>query len=123
MAELCERCMGNIDVATLLLDKFEQQMHGDIQEIEQGLASHDAGQIARTAHALKGAAGALSAKAVQEVAVRIEHAARAGALDRVSTSIADLQSEVDRFLAYLPAARASLAGTNRASTDRAGSHA
>ena len=106
--KLLENCMGNVALVGMLFDKFEKQARENLIQITGQLAADDADQVAKTSHALKGAAGALAAQALQEVASRIEHAARAGALDIVSTSIAKLQAVVDRCLAYLPTARTSL---------------
>ena len=110
--KLLENCMGNAALVGMLFDKFEKQARENLIQINGHIAAGDADQMAKTSHALKGAAGALSATAVQEAAARIEHAARAGALESVSNSIADLQREVDHCLAYLPTARTSL--TSRA---------
>ena len=116
--KLLENCMGNAALVGMLFDKFEKQARENLIQISGHLAAGDASQTAKTSHALKGAAGALSASGVQEVAARIEHAARAGALDTVSAAIAELQREVDRCLAYLPTARTSLTGGAAATAGR-----
>ena len=111
--ELSERCMGNAVVATLLLDKFEKQLHGDIREIEQRLAARDAGQIARTAHALKGAAGAVAAPLLRDLAAEVETLARAENLESIARKLSSLRTEVERCLGHLPVARGVLATAAR----------
>ena len=109
LAELSERCLGNAAVATLLLDKFEKQMHADIRELEQRLAVGEAGQIARTAHALKGAAGAVAAPVLRDLAAQVETLARQEHLESIAREMSSLRAEVERCLAYLPVARGVLA--------------
>ena len=119
LAELSERCMGNAAVATLLLDKFESQLRGDIREIEQRLAARDAPQIASTAHALKGAAGAVAAPALRDLAAEIEALARQGKLESIAQDLSALRTEVERCLGYLPAARTTLgSGVGRGPAER-----
>lgn len=117
--QLLRTCMGNTALMGMLFDKFEKQARENLTQISDYLTAGDAVQTARTSHALKGAAGALSAWGVQEVAARIEHAARAGVIDNVLTVIAELQQEVDRCLAYLPTARTSFTGESAFTTGRA----
>ncbi len=109
LAELSERCMGNAAVATLVLDKFEKQLTADIREIQERLAAQDTGQIARTAHALKGAAGAVAAQALRELAAKVEILARQDQLDSIAQEMSSLRSEVERCLDHLPTARRALA--------------
>ncbi len=115
LTELLERCMGNAAIATLLLDKFEQQLSADVRAIQERLAVRDAEQIGRTAHALKGAAGALAAATLRDLAAEIETLSRANQLDSIAQEFTSLRSEVERCVAYLPAARAALA-SNTAGT-------
>jgi len=106
--ELLERCMGNAAVATLLLDKFEQQLAADVEAIQESLAAGDTGQLAQTAHALKGAAGALAAATLRDLAARIETLSRTNQRESIAHELTSLRSEVARCLAQLPAARAQI---------------
>jgi HPt (histidine-containing phosphotransfer) domain-containing protein len=108
LSELLERCMGNPQIACLLLDKFAQQMRGDLEAIERQLAAGDGAQIARTAHALKGAAGAVAAGSLHDTAAALESWARGNELDRIRAGLEALRQDVARCLQGLPAARQSL---------------
>ncbi len=112
LAELSERCMGNTAIATLLLVKFEAQLRSDLLVIEQRAAAGDAAEVGRTAHALKGAAGAVAASALRTLAGEVESQARQEHLDAVTGTLSALRAEVERCLAYLPAAREKLNGTS-----------
>lgn len=107
---LMENCMGNAALIGMLFTKFEAQARGDLVAIAEGIRGGDAGATCKTAHALKGAAGALAARGVQAVAARIESAARAGELAEAAACIEALQLEVDRCLAFLPDALAEIQG-------------
>ena len=102
---LLEQCVGNAALLAMLFDKFEKQVKDDLVRIEQALTAKDAGQTSKVAHALKGAAGALSANDVQRTAAAIEQAARENRLETAAQCLTDLKTEVDRCLAYLPTAR------------------
>ena len=105
VAELSERCMGNTAIATLLLDKFEKQLAHDIPEIERHLAAGDAAEIARTIHALRGAAGAVAASVLRDLAGRLEVLAQQEQLAAIAQELSVLREEAERCLDYMPVAR------------------
>lgn len=102
---LLEQCVGNAALLAMLFDKFEKQVKDDLVRIEQALTAKDAGQTSKVAHALNGAAGALSAHDVQRTAAAIERAARENKLETAAQCLSDLKTEVERCLAYMPTAR------------------
>jgi HPt (histidine-containing phosphotransfer) domain-containing protein len=108
VSELTTRCMGNPAIAALLLDKFEKQLNADAKTIDAQLAARDAQQLAKTVHSLKGAAGAVAAPRLHELSASLELLAREDRLDAAVQSVAALKTEIDRCLAYLPQARASV---------------
>jgi len=117
--ELTRRCMGSTSLAVLLLDKFERQLLDDLEELQRRFEARDTVQISRTAHSLKGAAGTVAAPAVRELAAGIEALARQGALEPIATELLALREEVDRCIAYLPAARTALSSPPAASPEEA----
>ncbi len=110
VAELSGRCMGNAQMASMLLDKFEKQLNADVGVMQGQLASGDCAQLAKTVHALKGAAGAVAATGVHTLAAQLEGLAREQRLEEAAASLKRLRAEVDRCLAYLPRAREHLQG-------------
>jgi two-component system, sensor histidine kinase and response regulator len=108
LPQLLDRCMGNAAVAKMILNKFEEQLLGDISKMQQQHSAGDASQLAKTAHALKGAAGAVAASALHDLSAEIEKMARENRLDTMATALSTLSSEVDRCLKHLPAVRNSL---------------
>jgi HPt (histidine-containing phosphotransfer) domain-containing protein len=108
LRELSERCMGNAALAELLLEKFETQLRTELAEIQRLLIAKDAEGLTRVAHALKGAAAAVAAHRVCDLAAQVESRARGGQLDQVRPALGALGAEAERFGTYLPAARESL---------------
>lgn len=106
--ELFDRCMGNAAVATLMLEKFEKQIRSDVRDLAERLEAQDAAKIAHTAHALKGAAGAVAAAHLRERAAEIERLAREDQLAAIGQELVALRSEIEHCLAYLPSARREL---------------
>ena len=107
--ELLERCMGNVQTASLILNEFERQAVADLSAIKQHVESGDGEGTARVAHALKGASGILSADAINGIAFKLEQLGRAGVLADGNQLLTQLNDEVRRCINYLPAARAAIA--------------
>ncbi len=105
---LLDRCMGNAETVTLILDEFEKQAVGDLEEINRNVAASDCEATARVAHALKGASGILSAIALSDVAFKVEKMGRSGVLADADQLLAQLKDKIQRCIAYLPSARAAM---------------
>jgi PAS domain S-box-containing protein len=106
---LLERCMGNAETVTSILDEFERQAVSDLAEIRRHVVSGDCEGTARVAHTLKGASGILSADALSDVAFKLERIGRAGVLSEADQLLTRLNDEVQRCMDYLPIARAAIA--------------
>ena len=65
--------------------------------MRDAIASRDGGKLEDAAHALKGAAGNLKAKAVYQAALRLEESGRAGDLERADERFRLLESELERL--------------------------
>ncbi|MBZ5502907.1 MAG: PAS domain S-box protein [Acidobacteriia bacterium] len=72
-------------------------------EVQEALAAHDAGRLARLAHALKGAAANLGALRVPLLADEVEQLARSGDFASAAAVVRHLETEIDRFLPELEA--------------------
>jgi PAS domain S-box-containing protein len=107
--ELLDRCMGNAETVTSILDEFERQAVADLAEIKRHVESRDCEGTARVAHTLKGASGILSAAALSDVAFKLERMGRAGVLSEADQLLTQLNDEVQRCIDYLPTARAAIA--------------
>lgn len=102
---LVESCMGNAALVTMVLDRFEQQLRGDLDRMERLAVAADWAHLAMASHGLKGAAGAVSAMALHGAATRVEGASHAQDPAGVLAAIAGLRLEIDRCLRFIPELR------------------
>jgi PAS domain S-box-containing protein len=98
---LLKRLLGNRSLAQKIvrgfLDDAASQMTGLRAELEKA----DANAVRRHAHTLKGAAANVSANALREVALRAEHAAKAGELEDVASLLPALDQQLVNLKAAL----------------------
>lgn len=104
---LLNRCMGNVEFMESLLSELESTGLHHVSEIERNFGLNEPTETANAAHALKGAAGILSAESVRRLASDIEQRGRSGSLDGIEVAIADLRAEMDRCLKYIPVVKQS----------------
>jgi two-component system sensor histidine kinase/response regulator len=99
------RVGGNTRLYVKLLRQFASQQADAIGEIRAALAANDAGSAIRLAHTLKGVAGTLGARDVQDAAAAAETLLRGGSpADATSAALARLAAVLDPLLARLRAA-------------------
>ncbi|WP_428937599.1 Hpt domain-containing protein [Fontivita pretiosa] len=112
---LLQQCVGSAAIVLRVLDRFAVQLNADREAIRAAVSAADAAAVARTAHSLKGAAGAVAADRLHAVAALLETHARSGELQAVARELDALIAEIERCAAYLPAARraASAAGSRQ----------
>ena len=102
---LMSRCLGKISFALMLLDEFESSGKRNVERIVQHVIKNEALAAAEAAHALKGTAGIIGAQVLQQLAAEIEDAGRDGQSTIQLALIHELQSEMGRCLAFIPAFR------------------
>jgi two-component system sensor histidine kinase/response regulator len=106
-ADGLRRVGGNARLYVKLLRQFVSQHADAIGEIRAALAANDAGSATRLAHTLKGVAGTLGARDVQDAAAAAETLLRGGsAADATSAALAQLAAVLDPLIARLRAALA-----------------
>jgi CheY-like chemotaxis protein len=105
---LLARCMQSASVVSEVLNEFEAQAGTDLARLEQSVSSGDSEKTARIAHALKGAAGVLSAQALTQIAAELEQMARAGNLQHVEQPMGRLRLELQRCVEHIPKVRAEI---------------
>jgi HPt (histidine-containing phosphotransfer) domain-containing protein len=99
--QLLARCMGNIEFAERVLDKFQQRFAGDLDELDRLLEARQSEGLARLAHRLKGASANVSAPRLQARAARLEELARAERLDEACPVLEELRGEWSQFVGAL----------------------
>ena len=79
-----------------LIDIYLADTPQRIAEIEQCLASQNAGDLTRAAHSIKGSAANLGAAALRTAAEKLEHHARTQGLVAVEAFVAEIGAEFAR---------------------------
>jgi HPt (histidine-containing phosphotransfer) domain-containing protein len=113
-ADGLRRVGGNAGFYVKLLRQFAIQQADAIGEIRAAMGTNDAERAVRLAHTLRGVAGTLGARNVQDAAGAVETLLRGGSLvDASNAALAHLAAVLDPLLARL---RAALALTPSAAT-------
>jgi len=99
--ELSERLCGDDDLVGVVVDLFVEECPGWLAAIVDAVAAADAERIRTTAHALKGAAGNLSAHTVAAAASRLEILGHDRNLPACAVACAELSTECERLLGAL----------------------
>ncbi|MBI3469218.1 MAG: Hpt domain-containing protein [Planctomycetes bacterium] len=95
---LLERCMGDQNFVTRILDKFKTRASADLGQLERSIAAGDPQETARLAHGLRGAAANMSAGPLRDVAGRLETMGRTGDLHDAGRCLIELRAEYRRVL-------------------------
>ena len=104
-AILFSRCMGNVSFSLSLLAELEATGNQLVDGIVLRATSDEFGEVAETAHSLKGAAAILGAERLRWIAEEIETASRGEVDPHLPQLIQELRSEMSRCLAYIPMVR------------------
>jgi PAS domain S-box-containing protein len=99
---LLARCMGNLEFAQSLLADFQGDLPERIDEIAERVHQGDARAMAESAHALKGAAGTITAESLRALAAAMEAAGKAGDPTPLASLADQLCAEAQRCLRYIP---------------------
>ena len=100
---LMDRLGGDDALARELIDMFRQDCPGAVARIHRAVDDGDAASLQADAHALKGAAGNLSAVAVAVAARSLETMAQGGDLTGAGDAVRRLELEIARLVSSLEA--------------------
>jgi CheY-like chemotaxis protein/HPt (histidine-containing phosphotransfer) domain-containing protein len=101
---LLGRCRGKGVLAERLLAQFEQQLEGQVAALRESLERNDAAQLARLAHAIKGAAANMSASGLSNAAAELERLGTAGEIVEAAACLERLADQAQRCRAFVPTA-------------------
>jgi HPt (histidine-containing phosphotransfer) domain-containing protein len=93
LTALVDRCMGNLEFAERILDRFQERAEQDLEELEKLIELRDAGQLARVAHRMKGSSANVAAEGLQRIAEQIEELGRSGRLAEVPAHLEQFRRE------------------------------
>ncbi len=95
------RAGGELEFYRELLDLLLEDVPPRISELRGAIAAGDAGRVARTAHAIKGAAANLSAHPLREAAYQLEMKGREGRAAGLEPLVAELETEFVRLAEHV----------------------
>ncbi len=98
---LMQRLGGDPELLQQIYTMFLETAQTDTAELHAAVSRQDFDELARLAHTLKGQYATLSAETCQELAIRIEEAARSADLERISSGLQSLEKEVNRLTAWI----------------------
>ena len=96
LEELLARCVGKMDFVQRVLDRFMACFGEDIDRLERHFQFQQPEELARVAHAMKGAAGSVAAHGLEEHVAGIEQMARTRQLQDFSSRLVQLREEWSR---------------------------
>jgi HPt (histidine-containing phosphotransfer) domain-containing protein len=96
-ADLIYRLMDDADLIRTVTAGFLEDLPRRIEALRGCLESGDTPGAEFEAHTIKGASANVGGACMQEVAVEMENAARAGDLSAAKAHMADLEAEFDRL--------------------------
>lgn len=94
---------GSTGLVAEMTDLFREDTPRRIQEIRSALSAADAEAFSRAAHALKGGAGAIGARALRTEAAELEALGRNGSVEVPDPTLGTLESLFQASLAALEA--------------------
>lgn len=97
LSEALEKVDGDREFLKELFDDFTNDYPQQLDKLAQGISTGDFDEVEHTAHSIKGAAGALSAKKTQELAFRLEQMGRDKKLDNAQELLVELKDELQRI--------------------------
>ncbi len=96
--------MGDYALYLNILRRFQQRYHAAAAEVEAALAAGERAAAVRIVHTVKGAAGMVGARQVQQLAAALEAAGCAAPLAPLERALARLMEAIAALLAAAPAA-------------------
>lgn len=84
-----------------LVELFIETGTADFKKIEAGMAEHDADQVMRSAHTIKGAAGNLGFMEISDAAKLIEENAGNNILEGLDQAVSTLRSHFQSITAFV----------------------
>jgi len=101
VADSVRRIGGNVALYCSLLDKFRIKERNIATNIREALAAEDRSTAERLAHTLRGIAGTLGAKNLQDLASLLEGSIKKGEFDEVYSLLARVDKELAAFIASI----------------------
>lgn len=101
VSDLMNRCLGNVDFATRVLQLLAERGEEDLSLLEQAVSTHDFQQLYHVSHRLKGAFANASASSMSGLANALCTAAESCDEEATLEKTQELRSHWDEFTSVL----------------------
>lgn len=101
MDDLLNRCLGRMSIAERILQRFQTAIDEEVSRLKQSLQAADFLELTQVAHRIKGAALAVSAYELSEIASNIERYAKVQNLQEIPALTIQLQESCRAIREYL----------------------
>jgi HPt (histidine-containing phosphotransfer) domain-containing protein len=95
--DLADRIGGDQEIVVEILGVFRESCDDSMDEIRQALDAGDPERIERSAHALKGALGNISARAGHRAALKVEKLGESGDVEGARQAFAELERRIEEL--------------------------
>lgn len=93
--QLLHRCLGKLELAQRVLDRFLDNVDQDVEQLRGAVRDNDAGQLARTAHRVKGSSASIAAPRLQRLMADLEAAGRQQEPTEIEVTLELVQTELE----------------------------
>lgn len=97
-----ENLDGDVELLQEVIEIFLEMVPEQLDNLEDAIATGRISDVQRQAHSLKGSASNFCATRFVQTAYTLEHAAKAGSLDRASDLLRELRAEHRALIGYAP---------------------
>ena len=99
--DLIQRLGGDEEMAQDILETFMRDAPNQLNALKQALEANDFVLAERQAHTIKGAAGNIGAKALQNAGMKAQGAVKAGQPEEISRSVQAIESALTQLEATI----------------------
>ena len=102
--ELLSRCLGRVEIAQRVLRKFHETIQADVDQLANAVSERDFRTAALVAHRIKGAALAIAAQRLCDLAIAMELSALESQPEELELGLEGLKIELTHVTEFSPAA-------------------
>lgn len=95
--DLLQRCLGNRELADRIVARFRRSLDDTLRQLDSLAEREDWKQFAKQAHRLKGEAGNVGSRPLEELASRVEQICAGGQVEFIRASLRQLSRACRAF--------------------------
>lgn len=100
--ELLDRCLGQPEMVTRVIDRFEAAVRDSLREVAAAADDADIAAIAKLTHDLRATAGQIAAHRLAAACREVEQTASQGEIENTLAQVDALRKAIEECLADVP---------------------